>query len=316
MAAQIARSKLFGMDEAQTFTLMLLAHSKGLHPIQAVERYHVIQGRPAMKADAMLAEFQSRGGVVTWGRHDHEECDATFASPGVGQPVTVSWSLADAKKAELLRNTMWSKYPRQMLRARVISEGIRMTMPGILSGIYTPEEVADFAPEDTASAPAADAHHAKHFDNNTGHGSGAYAAHEVIADYKVWARGFVTDHNERWDETLDRAGAMEHTPPAQLRELINPWQLTNHLFKWARERKLFNAPGNAKQDQKPKFLCVGWEEHRERLIVEAEEYVATLRAEKKAELDALTGVQPEDESQETGCDPDGDIYPPEPGSEG
>lgn len=66
MAKQVGRSGLFGMNEAQAFTLMLLANAKGIHPIQAVERYHVVQGRPAMKADAMLADFQQRGGTVKW----------------------------------------------------------------------------------------------------------------------------------------------------------------------------------------------------------------------------------------------------------
>jgi hypothetical protein len=31
-----------------------------------------------------------------------------------------------------------------MLRARVISEGIRTVFPGVAVGVYTPEEVADF----------------------------------------------------------------------------------------------------------------------------------------------------------------------------
>jgi hypothetical protein len=146
IAAAVARSRLYGLDESQAMTLMLLAHSRGLHPIQAVERYHVINGRPAMKADAMLAEFQSQGGIVTWHRHDETGCSATFACPGVGEPVTITWTMEDAKRADLLRNPTWTKYPRQMLRARCISEGIRMTMPGIIIGIYTPEEVQDFDP--------------------------------------------------------------------------------------------------------------------------------------------------------------------------
>ena len=36
-----------------------------------------------------------------------------------------------------------------MLRARVISEGIRAVFPGCVVGVYTPEEVADFAPAQT-----------------------------------------------------------------------------------------------------------------------------------------------------------------------
>jgi hypothetical protein len=161
IAAQVARSRLWGLDESQAFALMLLAHSKGLHPVQAVERYHVVNGKPVMKADAILAEFQASGGIVTWHRHDETECSATFTCNGISQPVTITWTIEDAKRADLLRNPTWSKYPRQMLKARVISEGIKMAMPGVSIGIYTPEEAMDFdplppriEPERPAPAPA------------------------------------------------------------------------------------------------------------------------------------------------------------------
>jgi hypothetical protein len=39
---------------------------------------------------------------------------------------------------------MWTKYPRQMLRSRVISEGVRTVFPGATSGLYVPEEVGSF----------------------------------------------------------------------------------------------------------------------------------------------------------------------------
>jgi len=51
-----------------------------------------------------------------------------------------------AKQAGLGGKDNWSKYPRQMLRARVLSEGIRATFPGCNTGFYTPEEVQDFEP--------------------------------------------------------------------------------------------------------------------------------------------------------------------------
>ena len=156
IAQQVSRSGLYGLNESQAFTLMMLAHSRGLHPVQAVERYHVIQGKPAMKADAMLAEFQAHGGVITWHKHETQVCSATFEAPAVREPVTITWTIEDAKRAELMKNTMWHKYPRQMLRARVISEGVRMTMPGIVIGIYTPEEVSDFEPLQTAQEPRQD----------------------------------------------------------------------------------------------------------------------------------------------------------------
>jgi hypothetical protein len=48
------------------------------------------------------------------------------------------------KAAGLTGKQTWKQYPRQMLRARVISEGIRTVYPGVAVGIYTPEEVNDF----------------------------------------------------------------------------------------------------------------------------------------------------------------------------
>ena len=49
----------------------------------------------------------------------------------------------------------WKKYEDAMLRARVISTGVRLTLPGVLGGLYTPEEVSSFAqPRPATSFPA------------------------------------------------------------------------------------------------------------------------------------------------------------------
>jgi len=146
MARHAAASRMYGMDQAQAFTLMMLCYSDGLDPIQAVRRYHVIQGRPSMRADAMLAEFQRQGGTVEWIRTDDRGCEAIFRHPRhapKGQRVT--FTLEDATRAELSGKDNWRHYPRQMCRARVVSEGIRLVLPGIVVGIYTPEEMADSA---------------------------------------------------------------------------------------------------------------------------------------------------------------------------
>jgi hypothetical protein len=41
---------------------------------------------------------------------------------------------------------MYKKYPRQMLRSRTISEGVRTVYPGATSGLYEEGEVASFEP--------------------------------------------------------------------------------------------------------------------------------------------------------------------------
>lgn len=146
MAQYIASSGLFQVKDAkEAMGLMLVCQAEGLHPAEAVRRYHIIQGRPAMRADAMLAEFQARGGKVRWGDRTNEVVSAVFSHPSGGD-VPVTWTIADAKEAGLLSNPTWKKYPRQMLTARVISEGIRTCLPGVVAGVYTPEEVEDFEP--------------------------------------------------------------------------------------------------------------------------------------------------------------------------
>ena len=56
MASAIAKSGLFGLkDQTQVLALMAVAQAEGRHPATVAKEYHIIQGRPALKADAMLA---------------------------------------------------------------------------------------------------------------------------------------------------------------------------------------------------------------------------------------------------------------------
>lgn len=153
MATAVAKSGLFGAVKSQdaALTLLLLAQAEGIHPMQAMRRFDVVDGKPAMKSDAMLGEFQAHGGKVEWVVYTDERVTARFSSPGCPAGLEVSWDMDRARRAGLGGKRNWQTYPRQMLRARVISEGVRATMPAVVAGIYTPEEVADFAP-----APAAD----------------------------------------------------------------------------------------------------------------------------------------------------------------
>lgn len=144
MAQAVAKSNLFGIKSVdQALALMFLCQAEGLHPMVAARDYHIIEGRPSLKADAMLARFQQSGGKVSWSAMTDDAVVGTFSHPQGGE-VVIDWTMARAKTAQLGGKGNWVKYPRQMLRARVISEGIRATYPACCGGVYTPEEVADF----------------------------------------------------------------------------------------------------------------------------------------------------------------------------
>lgn len=145
IAKAFAMSNLFGFkNESEAFSLMCIAQANGLHPAKAAERYHIIQGRPAMKADAMLSSFQESGGKVKWIKRTDTECKLWLSHPQGGE-LEVSWTIERAQKAGLGGKDNWKKFPAQMLAARCVSEGVRALFPACLSGMYTPEEVSDFS---------------------------------------------------------------------------------------------------------------------------------------------------------------------------
>lgn len=149
MANAMSKSKFFGFKTPEeAAALMLVAQADGLHPAKAATHYHIIQGKPSLSADAMLARFQSAGGRVQWQTYGDEAVVGTFTHPAGGS-VTIRWDLERAKKAGVGN---LQKFPAAMMRARCISEGVRTVFPGVIVGMYTPEEVAQFAPAEVAQA--------------------------------------------------------------------------------------------------------------------------------------------------------------------
>ena len=147
MASAVAKSGLFGVKTPdQALALMLVAQAEGRHPATAAQEYHIIQNRPALKADTLLARYQQAGGTVKFEELSEKRCAATFSHPASGT-FTIDWTIEMAQRAGLANKDTWKSYPRAMLRARVTSEGVRTSFPGVAIGVYTPEELQDGAPE-------------------------------------------------------------------------------------------------------------------------------------------------------------------------
>ena len=141
MATVVAKAGCFGFKTMeQAAALMLVAQADGLHPAKAATHYHIINGKPSLTADAMLARFQQAGGRVNWDAYSDDAVTGTF-SHALGGSVSITWTIARAKKAGVGN---LDKFPAAMLRARCISEGVRTVYPGVIVGMYTPEEVSTF----------------------------------------------------------------------------------------------------------------------------------------------------------------------------
>lgn len=115
----------------------------GIPPSYACSNIHVIKGKPTCSAELMMALILSRVGsdAIIIEETTTELCEVSYVRPGWDKRRVFSWTIQQAKAAQLLSNPMWAKYPDAMLRARCISAAARLAFPDIIGGMYTPEEM-------------------------------------------------------------------------------------------------------------------------------------------------------------------------------
>ncbi len=153
IAQTMVKGNLLGCKSVdQAIGLMLIAQAEGKHPATVSKEYHIINGKPALSAEAMLARFQAAGGSINWTQKSDQACSAVFSHPQGGS-VEIAWDVARATKAEL-KSPTWKKFAQQMLSARVISEGVRSCFPGCIEGFYVAEEQEDIPERRTVNSLA------------------------------------------------------------------------------------------------------------------------------------------------------------------
>jgi hypothetical protein len=126
----------------------------GLAPMQALQSIAVINGRPSLWGDAVIALCKSHS-VCEWVREYFDD-DGTAVCVaqrrGDPDPVERRFSLEDAKRAGLAGKAgPWSQYPRRMLQMRARSWCLRDAFPDLLRGMAVAEEQADIPPAVTVT---------------------------------------------------------------------------------------------------------------------------------------------------------------------
>lgn len=162
------RSGMFGCSkQGQGMVLAMSCHLGGMTPLEFRAKYHLIDGNPCMKAEAMLAEFSRIGGKYRVLARTDERAEVELTMAGQTQKFCLTWDEAKGEPFvwktdkvthkptnELKTNWATSRTRMQMLWARVISDSIRVMAPQVNMGTYTPEEVQDFAPTVDVTPPS------------------------------------------------------------------------------------------------------------------------------------------------------------------
>jgi hypothetical protein len=114
----------------------------GLDVITTTQSVHVIQGRATASADLMASLTRRAGHRMRISGDDTRAEVTIFRADDPEFPFTAVWDIAKATRAKLTGKDTWKQFPGAMLRARAISECVRMACPEVLHGsIYTPEEI-------------------------------------------------------------------------------------------------------------------------------------------------------------------------------
>lgn len=118
----------------------------GLKPLQSLQNLAVINGRPALWGDAVIALVLASS-VCEYVTEDDDGKTAYCRVKRKGSPEQVrSFSMEDATKAGLAGKAgPWTQYPKRMRQMRARAFALRDVFPDVLRGMPIAEELQDMA---------------------------------------------------------------------------------------------------------------------------------------------------------------------------
>lgn len=157
-AGMLSKSNLVPKDFVNNAGNILVAvqwgMELGLQPMQAMQNIAVINGRPSLWGDAVLALVKASP-LCEYVVEEVGDTQAVCRVKRRGEPEQVrTFSMADAEKAGLKgKQGPWSQYPKRMMQMRARSWAVRDVFPDVLRGMPIAEELQD-TPEKNITAAA------------------------------------------------------------------------------------------------------------------------------------------------------------------
>lgn len=120
----------------------------GLAPLQAMQSIAVINGRPSIWGDAMLALVRGSG-LMEYITEAPTDAGCVCKLKRRGEPeVQREFSVEDAKKAGLWgKSGPWQQHPKRMMQMRARAFALRDVFPDVLRGVHIGEEAQDMPAE-------------------------------------------------------------------------------------------------------------------------------------------------------------------------
>ena len=134
---------------------ILAGQELGLSPMAAIRGIHLIEGKPVLSADTMVALVLRSGLAEYFACTEDTDRSVTYETKRKGSPVAqkLSWTVDDTKRAGLQAKDNWRTFPRAMMKARAKAALARDVYPDVLAGCYDPDEIAVPVREQSRPAP-------------------------------------------------------------------------------------------------------------------------------------------------------------------
>lgn len=136
---------------AQAVVKIQAGQEIGIPPFAAMSGIHIIQGKPTIGAGLIASRIKGSGKYDYEVKEQTEKICSIDFYQGKKMIGNSTFTIEDAKKAGT-KNV--DKFPRNMLFARAISNGVKWYCPDVFAGpVYTPEEFDVLRTEDTTYTP-------------------------------------------------------------------------------------------------------------------------------------------------------------------
>jgi hypothetical protein len=148
MAEVLAKSNLIPdalKNKVPDVVVQILAGQElGLAPMASIRGVHIVQGKPVLSADTMVALVLGSGLCEYFSCVEETADHVTYETKRKGSPhpQRVTWSDEDTKTAALHTKDNWRTFKKQMRRARAKAILARDVYPDVLAGCYDPDEIA------------------------------------------------------------------------------------------------------------------------------------------------------------------------------
>ena len=121
--------------------IMIQARELGIGMMEAFRSINVIQGKPTIAPQLMIA-LAERSGALQDYRIEDDGVKASCTVTRRGRsPYTATFSMEDARNLKLADKENWKNQPRVMRQWRAVSAAFRVVFADVLAGIYIPEEM-------------------------------------------------------------------------------------------------------------------------------------------------------------------------------